>query len=311
MNMICQTTIERPTAISGIGLHTGQRINMTLRPAEAGTGIVFHRKFSEHTVTIEATSANVVDTRMATVIGKADVRISTVEHLLAALAAYGVDNLHIDIDGPEVPIMDGSAAPFASIIEEAGQRRHHQSRKFLAIRKPVSVIDGEKRVSIIPSRFFRITFDIAFQHPCIALQQRSVKVSSSLFRRDLAPARTFGFLKDVEMLKAAGLARGGSLENAIVVDNERILNPEGLRFQDEFVRHKILDAIGDLSLIGYPILGHVRAFKAGHDINHQLVEKLLDTPDSWQLLEFSEADVEQALQMSTQTFASDLAFSKA
>ena len=310
MNMICQTTIARSTAISGIGLHTGQRINMTLRPAEAGTGIVFHRKIGERTVTIEATSANVVDTQMATVIGKGDARVSTVEHLLSALAAYGVDNLHIDIDGPEVPIMDGSAGPFASIIEEAGQRRHHQSRKFLAIRKPVSVIDGEKRVSIIPSRFFRITFDIAFQHPCIALQQRSVKVSSSVFRRDLAPARTFGFLRDVENLKAAGLALGGSLENAIVVDDERILNPEGLRFQDEFVRHKILDAIGDLSLIGYPILGHVRAFKAGHDINHQLVEKLLDTPESWQLLEFSEADVEKALQMAPQAFASDLAFSK-
>jgi len=197
MNMICQTTIARSPAISGIGLHTGQRINMTLRPAEAGTGIVFHRKVGERTVTIEATSANVVDTQMATVIGNGDVRVSTVEHLLSALAAYGVDNLHIAIDGPEVPIMDGSAAPFASIIEEAGQRRHHQSRKFLAIRKPVSVIDGEKRVSIIPSRFFRITFDIAFQHPCIALQPRSVKVSSSVFRRDLAPARTFGFLRDV------------------------------------------------------------------------------------------------------------------
>jgi len=310
MSMICQTTIARSTAIAGIGLHTGQRINMTLRPAEAGVGIVFHRKMDKQTVTIEATSANVVDTRLATVLGKGDVRISTVEHLLSALAAYGIDNLHIDIDGPEVPIMDGSAAPFASIIEEAGQCRHPQSRKFLAIRQPVSVIDGEKRISIIPSRFFRITFDIAFQHPCIALQQRSVKVTSAGFRRDLAPARTFGFLRDVEMLKAAGLARGGSLENAIVVDDERILNPEGLRFQDEFVRHKILDAIGDLSLIGYPILGHVRAFKAGHDVNHQLVQKILDTPESWQILEFREDDLEKSLQMTPQPFATGLAFSK-
>ena len=308
--MICQTTIARPTAISGIGLHTGQRINMTLRPAEAGTGIIFHRSIDGHTVDIAATSANVVDTRMATVLGKGDATVSTVEHLLAALAAYGVDNLHIDIDGPEVPIMDGSAAPFASIIEEAGQRRLAKSRKFLAIRRPVTVIDGEKRVSIIPSRFFRITFDIAFQHPCIALQQRSVKVSAESFRRDLAPARTFGFLKDVEMLKAAGLARGGSLENAIVVDDEKILNPEGLRFQDEFVRHKILDSVGDLSLIGFPILGHVRAFKAGHDVNHQLVEKILDNPECWQLLEFSEDDLEKALQMAPQSFATDLAFSK-
>jgi UDP-3-O-[3-hydroxymyristoyl] N-acetylglucosamine deacetylase len=308
MTMICQTTLAQPTAISGIGLHTGQRINMTLRPAAAGTGIVFHRKLNDQTVSIEATAANVVDTRLATVLGKGNVRISTVEHLLSALAAYGVDNLHIDIDGPEIPIMDGSAAPFASIIEEAGQQRHAQSRKFLAIRQPISIIDGEKRISIIPSRFFRITFDIAFQHPCIALQQRSVKVTSAIFRRELAPARTFGFLRDVETLKAAGLALGGSLENAIVIDDERILNPEGLRFQDEFVRHKILDAIGDFSLIGYPILGHVRAFKAGHDVNHQLVKKILDSPESWQLLEFSEDDLEKALQLSSQPFATDWAF---
>jgi len=310
MIMICQTTIARSTAISGIGLHTGQRINMTLRPADAGVGIVFHRQVGDRKVSIEATSANVVDTRLATVIGQGDARVSTVEHLLASLAAYGVDNLHIDIDGPEVPIMDGSAAPFVSVLEEAGLKRHTVSRKFLAIRKPVSVIDGEKRATIIPSRFFRITFDIAFQHPCIALQQRSVKVTTAGFRKELAPARTFGFLKDVESLKAAGLARGGSLENAIVVDDEKILNPEGLRFHDEFVRHKILDAIGDLSLIGYPILGHVRAFKAGHDINHQLVEKIIDTPDSWQLLEFSEENLKAALQM-TPAFATDLALSKA
>jgi UDP-3-O-[3-hydroxymyristoyl] N-acetylglucosamine deacetylase len=308
--MICQTTIARSTAISGIGLHTGHRINMTLRPADAGVGIVFHRQIGDRKVSIEATSANVVDTRLATVIGKGDARVSTIEHLLAALAAYGVDNLHIDIDGPEVPIMDGSAAPFVSVLEEAGLMRHSASRKFLAIRKPVSVIDGEKRATIIPSRFFRITFDIAFQHPCIALQQRSVKVTTASFRKELAPARTFGFLKDVESLKAAGLARGGSLENAIVVDDEKILNPEGLRFHDEFVRHKILDAIGDLSLIGYPILGHVRAFKAGHEVNHLLVERILDTPDSWQLLEFSEDDVKAALQMAP-AFATDLAFSKA
>ncbi len=307
--MICQTTIARSTAISGIGLHTGQRINMTLRPADAGAGIVFHRQIGDRKVSIEATSANVVDTRLAMVIGKGVARVSTIEHLLAALAAYGVDNLHIDIDGPEVPIMDGSAAPFVSVLEEAGLVRHSVSRKFLAIRKPVSVIDGEKRATIIPSRFFRITFDIAFQHPCIALQQRSVKVTAASFRKELAPARTFGFLKDVESLKAAGLALGGSLENAIVVDDEKILNPEGLRFHDEFVRHKILDAIGDLSLIGYPILGHVRAFKAGHTVNHQLAEKIIATPESWQLLEFSEDDVKAALQMNP-AYATDLALTK-
>ncbi len=309
--MIYQRTIAQHVAISGIGLHSGQRINMTLRSADAGTGIIFHRTDGNQVVSIEARSENVVDTQLATVLGRGNTRISTVEHLLAALAAYGIDNLHIDIDGPEVPIMDGSAAPFASIIEDAGLRNLPKSRKFLAIRKPITVIDGEKRVNIIPSRFFRVTFDIAFEHPCIALQQRSVKVTSETFRRDLSPARTFGFLRDVEQLKAAGLARGGSLENAIVVDDERILNPEGLRFQDEFVRHKILDAVGDLSLLCYPILGHVRAYKAGHDINHQLVEKILATPEAWQLLEFSERDLEEALSAATPAFASELALSEA
>lgn len=309
--MIYQRTIAQQVAISGTGLHSGQRINMTLRPADAGTGIIFHRTDGDQIVSIEARSDNVVDTQLATVLGRGNTRISTVEHLLAALAAYGIDNLHIDIDGPEVPIMDGSAAPFASIIEDAGFRNQSKSRKFLAIRKPITVIDGEKRVNIIPSRFFRVTFDIAFEHPCIALQQRSVKVTPETFRRDLSPARTFGFLRDVEQLKAAGLARGGSLENAIVVDDERILNPEGLRFQDEFVRHKILDAVGDLSLLGYPILGHVRAYKAGHDINHQLVEKILATPEAWQLLEFSERDLQEALNAATPAFASELALSEA
>jgi len=309
--VIYQRTIAQQVAISGTGLHSGQRINMTLRPADAGTGIIFHRTDGNQVVSIEARSENVVDTQLATVLGRGNTRISTVEHLMAALAAYGIDNLHIDIDGPEVPIMDGSAAPFVSIIEDAGLRNLPKSRKFLAIRKPITVIDGEKRVNIIPSRFFRVTFDIAFEHPCIALQQRSVKVTSETFRRDLSPARTFGFLRDVEQLKAAGLARGGSLKNAIVVDDERILNPEGLRFQDEFVRHKILDAVGDLSLLGYPILGHVRAYKAGHDINHQLVEKILATPEAWQLLEFSERDLEEALNAAAPAFASELALSEA
>ena len=308
--MVCQCTIDKTVTISGIGLHSGMSINMTLRPAEAGTGVVFHRLLGTQTVSIPAHSRNVVDTRLATVIGRDDVRISTVEHLLAALSAYGIDNLHIDIDGPEVPVMDGSAAPFASLLESAGLRKLAKSRAYLAIRQPIAVADGEKRVNVIPSRFFRMTCDIAFEHPCIALQQRSVKVTAESFRRELAPARTFGFLRDVERLKAAGLARGGSLDNAIVIDDERILNPEGLRFPDEFVRHKILDAIGDLSLLGYPILGHVRAHKAGHDINHRLVEKILDNPHCWQLIEFSAEHLSEALQAPLPAFATELALSR-
>jgi len=309
--MICQCTLDKTVSISGIGLHTGALINMTLRPAEADTGIVFHHHDGKQVTTIEARSENVVDTRLATVLGRGAVRISTVEHLLAALVAYGVDNLHIDIDGPEVPVMDGSAAPFASLIDSAGRRKLSKSRVYLAIRHPLTVTDGEKRVNIIPSRFYRMTCDIAFEHPCIALQQRSVKVTAESFRRELAPARTFGFLQDVERLKAAGLARGGSLDNAIVIDEQRILNPEGLRFPDEFVRHKILDAIGDLSLVGYPILGHVRAYKAGHELNRQLVQKILDNPHCWQLIEFAEVHLMEALQTPLPAFAPELALSRA
>ena len=308
--MIYQCTIAHPIMISGIGLHSGLRINMTLRPAEAGTGVVFHRTEGERTVSIEAVSANVIDTRLATVLGKGGMSVSTVEHLLAALSAFGIDNLHIDIDGPEVPVMDGSAAPFCDLLRNAGVRSLPRSRKYLAIRKPISLIDGEKRVTLIPSRFFRITFDIAFDHPCISLQQRSIKFSQELFCRDIAPARTFGFLKEVEYLKANGLARGGSLDNAVVIGDDSILNPGGLRFQDEFVRHKILDSIGDFSLVGHPILGHIKAFKAGHDINHQMVEKILATPECWKLVEFSEEDLRSALYTGAPVFSSELALSK-
>lgn len=309
--MICQCTIAHQILISGTGLHSGRRINMALRPAEAGTGIVFHRTEGDQTVSIEAVSANVVDTRLATVLGKRGLTVSTVEHLLAALAAFSIDNLHIDIDGPEVPILDGSAAPFTELLEQAGIRSLPRSRKFLAVRKPMSIIDGEKRLSLIPSRFFRITFDIAFDHPCISLQQRTVKVTRDSFCKDIAGARTFGFLREVEYMKANGLALGGSMENAVVIGEDRVLNPEGLRYSDEFVRHKILDAVGDFSLLGYPILGHIRAFKAGHDINHRMVEKILATPDAWKLVEFSEDSLQEALRSVPPAFTSELAFSKA
>ena len=310
--MIYQRTLAKTVTISGIGLHSGARINMTLRPAETGNGIIFHRIDGQQTVSIPAIAENVVDTRMATVLGRGDVRVSTVEHLLATLSAYGIDNLHVDIDGPEVPILDGSSVPFASLLETAGTRKLSSKRKFLAIRHPLTVTDGDKRINIIPSRFYRMTYDIAFEHPCIPVQQRSIKITADSFRRELAPARTFGFLRDVERLKAAGLARGGSLENAIVIDDERILNPEGLRFPDEFVRHKILDAIGDLSLLGYPILGHVRAYKAGHDINHQLVKKILANPHAWQLLEFNDRNLLDGLQLPLPNFKSpELALSRA
>jgi len=309
--MIFQATIAQPVTMTGIGLHSGTPITMTLRPADAGTGIIFHRSDGERTVSIEAKSCNVVDTKLATVIGKQGLSVSTIEHLMAAITAFGIDNLHIDIDGPEVPIMDGSAAPLVEMIAAAGIHSLPHSRKYLAIRKPITIVDGEKRVSLIPSRFFRISYDIAFDHHCIGQQHRSVKFSPEVFRRDIAPARTFGFLHEVEYLKTNGLARGGSLENAVVIGEDKILNEEGLRFNDEFVRHKILDAVGDFSLLGYPLLGHIKAFKAGHDINHQAVEKVLSSAEHWQLVEFSEADLACALQKAPATYQRELAFFKA
>jgi len=308
--MIYQNTIYEPLTITGIGLHTGREITMHLRPAEAGTGIVFHRREGDRCVSIEATSSNVVDTRLATVLGKNGLSVSTVEHFMAALYTLGIDHLHVDIDGPEIPIMDGSARQFVNLLRDAGRKRLTQPRKFLAIRKPVTLVAGEKRINIIPSRFLRISSDIAFDHPSIGLQRRAIKLSPDLFEREIAPARTFGFLEEVEYLKANGLARGGSLDNAIVIDKDGVMNPEGLRFSDEFVRHKILDTIGDFSLLGYPLLGHIRTYKGGHDINHLMVEKILASPDCWQLVELSETDLRHATPQAAVAGLRELAFSR-
>jgi len=309
--MILQRTLKNSTTISGIGLHSGARINLRLRPAAAKTGIIFHRTDGERTVDIKACADNVVDTRMATVLGHDGLTISTVEHFMAALAACGIDNLHVDIDGPEIPILDGSAAPFIREFQQIGIKTLSASRRFIAIRQPLEIIEGEKRISIIPSRFFRITFDIAFEHPAVSVQQHSMKFTTENFCKEIAPARTFGFLEEVEYLKANGLARGGSLENAVVIDNKGVMNPEGLRFQDEFVRHKILDSFGDFSLLGSPLLGHIRAFKAGHDLNAKMVRKILDNPSHWSSVEFSEQALREAQRVSARAFAVDLAWSKA
>lgn len=309
--MILQRTLNKVTTISGIGLHSGARINLTMRPATANTGIIFHRTDGEQVVDIKACSANVVDTRMATVLGAQGMTVSTIEHFMSALAAFGIDNLHVDIDGPEVPVLDGSAAQFVREIQQAGVRTLDSSRKFVAIRKPLEIIEGEKRISIIPSRFFRISFDIAFDHPAISVQNYSMKFSTETFCKEIASARTFGFLHEVEYLKANGLARGGSLENAVVIDENGVMNPEGLRYQDEFVRHKILDSFGDFSLLGSPLLGHIRAFKAGHDLNAKMVRMIEDNPSHWAYVEFSEQALKEAKRFNSKSFAIDLAWNKA
>ncbi|MCK4690664.1 MAG: UDP-3-O-[3-hydroxymyristoyl] N-acetylglucosamine deacetylase, partial [Desulfuromonadales bacterium] len=201
--------------------------------------------------------------------------------------------------------------PFVREIQQTGTKTLAASRKFIAIRKPLEIIEGEKRISIIPSRFFRITFDIVFEHPSISVQQYSMKFTTENFCKEIAPARTFGFLHEVEYLKANGLARGGSLENAVVIDNEGVMNPEGLRYPDEFVRHKILDAFGDFSMLGYPLLGHIRAFKAGHELNAKMIQTILDNPSHWSFVEFSEQALREAQRSSTRPFAIDLAWNKA
>lgn len=293
--MLHQCTIAAPLHISGTGLHTGNTINMVLLPAKAGSGIIFERREGNSATRIKACAENVVDTRMATVIGTNGVRVSTIEHLMAALVACHIDNLLIQIDGPEVPIMDGSATPFINRIHSVGVTRLEQSRKLISITRPIHLQEGEKRISIIPSRFFRISFELDFNHPCIKRQSRSVKVSPQTFCQDIASARTFGFYEEVEYLKSQGLAKGGSLDNAVVIGKDRILNPEGLRFADEFVRHKILDTIGDFSLLGHSILGHIKSHKAGHDMNHKMVEKIQATPDAWRYIEFNKEAIQEGV----------------
>ncbi|PLY06129.1 MAG: UDP-3-O-[3-hydroxymyristoyl] N-acetylglucosamine deacetylase [Desulfuromonas sp.] len=309
--MILQRTLDKVVTISGIGLHSGSRINLTMRPAAANTGIIFHRTDGDVIVDIKACSENVVDTRMATVIGRQGVHVSTIEHLMAALAAFGIDNLHIYIDGPEVPVLDGSAAQFVNELQQAGIRSLDCSRKFIAIRKPLEIMEGEKRINIIPSRFCRITFDIAFDHPAISVQNYSMKLTTENFCKEISRARTFGFLHEVEYLKANGLARGGSLENAVVIDDKGVMNPEGLRYSDEFVRHKILDAVGDFSLLGAPLLGHIRSFKAGHDLNAKMVRKIEENPTHWTYIEFSEQALKEAQRVGSKSFVIDLVWNRA
>lgn len=278
-----QHTLKESVTFVGVGLHSGRPVRVCVRPAAENTGVVFHRLTQGGAVSIPAAHDRVVDTRLATVLGEGNVRISTVEHLLGALAACQIDNVNIDIDGDEVPIMDGSADEFMRAFRKTGLVTQTAQRQYLVIKRAITINDGQRRISLTPSDRFRVTFTISFDHPEIKTQSRSFNIDRDSFEVDIAPARTFGFLRDVEKLKEAGLAMGGSLENAIVVDDKKILNPEGLRFNDEFVRHKVLDIVGDLSLAGRPIIGHVIASRSGHDLNNKLLQKLFKAPDAWRV----------------------------
>jgi len=286
-----QRTLKRPIALDGVGLHSGAPVKLRLWPAREDHGIVFTRVDLASKPSLPARCEFVVDTAMATTLGRGQVKIATVEHLLAALAGLGIDNVRIEVDGPEVPIMDGSAEPFAAAVLEAGIRVQDAPKSMLVIRKPVSVRDGDKRAMLAPSKRFQIDCTIDFEHPLIADQRLRIAFSDHTFAKEVAKARTFGFLRDVEKLKSLGLARGGSLDNAIVVDEFSILNPEGLRYPDEFVRHKLLDALGDVSLLGAPVVGHLSVFKSGHALNHALVKKVLSDPSNYELVRARARDV--------------------
>lgn len=283
-----QRTISKPIHCTGIGLHSGKVIDLWFRQAPPDHGIRFVRTDDFQDIEISARVENVVETTLATTLGCKKARIGTVEHLLAACSGMGIDNLLVEVSGPEIPILDGSAAPFVFLLKEAGVHIQKTMKRFLVIRKPITVRGGGKWVSIKPSDCFRISYRIDFDHPLMFDQSLEMVFSSGEFQKNIARARTFGFLNDVEALKARGLAQGGSLDNAIVVDNFRVLNSDGLRFEDEFVRHKILDVMGDLALFGMPVIGQLTAYRSGHELNNRLIRKVLDNREAYQVIVPSE-----------------------
>ncbi|MRI59197.1 MAG: UDP-3-O-[3-hydroxymyristoyl] N-acetylglucosamine deacetylase [Epsilonproteobacteria bacterium] len=278
-----QRTIKKSVELVGIGLHKGVPVKMRLEPAGADEGIVFYRR--DRNVYIPLSPQNVIDTKMATVIGDGGVSISTIEHLMSAVYSYGIDNLLIVLDNDEVPIMDGSAIAYCMLLDEAGIKELPAPKRALRIKEEVEVKDGAKYVRLSPAQGFILDFTIDFSHPVIGYEQMRFEFGIQEYLEQIAKARTFGFLHEVQYLRSIGLAKGGSLENAIVLDEKRVLNPEGLRYKDEFVRHKILDAIGDLSLLGMPVMGEYRAFAGSHHLNHLLTKALLARPEAFEVVE--------------------------
>jgi UDP-3-O-[3-hydroxymyristoyl] N-acetylglucosamine deacetylase len=297
--MLRQRTLKTATRTTGVGLHTGARVDLGLRPAAPDTGIVFHRTDLPQPVTIPARATNVGDTRLSSTLKQDTASISTVEHLMSALAGLGIDNLHVDVAGPEIPIMDGSAGPFVFLLQSAGIVEQNAPKRYLRIKSTVEVTDGDKWARFEPFDGFRLDFTIDFPHPVFGSENRHVVVdfAHDSYVKEVARARTFGFMQDVEAMRAAGLALGGSLQNAIVLDETRVLNSEGLRYDNEFVKHKVLDAIGDLYLLGHPLIGQYTAFKSGHALNNALARALLARPDAFELATFArDAEVPMAFQ---------------
>ena len=290
--MIRQRTLKNVIRATGVGLHTGEKVYLTLRPAAPDTGIVFRRVDLPEPVDIPAKAEYVGDTQLSTTLVKDGVRISTVEHLLSAFAGLGIDNAYVDVSAPEVPIMDGSAGPFVFLIQSAGVEEQNAAKRFIRIRRGVEVREGDKVARFQPFDGFKVSFGIDFDHPMFRDETKSATIdfSSTSFVREVSRARTFGFLRDIEMLRERNLALGGSMDNAIVVDDYRVLNEDGLRYEDEFVKHKILDAIGDLYLLGHSLIGSFSGYKSGHGLNNRLLKTLISQPDAWEEVTFKSGD---------------------
>jgi UDP-3-O-[3-hydroxymyristoyl] N-acetylglucosamine deacetylase len=300
--VIKQRTIKNIIRATGVGLHTGEKVYLTLRPAAPNTGVVFRRIDLAEPVDIKADPYQVGDTRLSSCLERAGVRVSTVEHLMSALAGLGIDNLYVDLSAAEVPIMDGSAGPFVFLLQSAGVEEQPVAKKFIRILKPLGVTDKDKFARFEPHNGFRIEFSIDFDHPVFDNSARSVCVdfATTSYVREVSRARTFGFMHEVEWMRDQGLALGGSLDNAIVLDEYRVLNNDGLRYHDEFVKHKVLDAIGDLYLLGHPVIGEFVAHKSGHALNNRLLRHLLENKAAWEYVSFDRSEDAPAFVASSQ-----------
>ena len=289
--MIRQRTLKHSVSAKGVGLHNGEQVRLILRPAPPDTGILFRRIDLDPVVSVPARIANVGDTRLSTTLVQGEVRVATVEHLLSAFAGLGIDNAIVDLSAAEVPIMDGSAAPFVFLIQSAGIQEQSRPKQFLRILDTVEVRDGDKWARFVPHEGFRVGFTIDFSHPMFRGSQRQVDIdfARASYVREVSRARTFGFMRDIEKLRENQLALGGSLANAVVLDDYRVVNEDGLRYRDEFVKHKVLDAVGDLYLLGYSLIGAFEGFKSGHALNNRLLCELLATPGAWEIARFDDA----------------------
>ena len=290
--MVKQRTLKNPVQATGVGLHTGERVDLTLRPASANSGIVFRRVDLDPVVEIRAEAHTVHDTRLSTCMEANGVRVATIEHLMSAFAGFGVDNAYVDLSSAEVPIMDGSAGTFIFLLQSAGITEQSVAKKFIRIKKTVEVKDGDKWVRFEPFNGYKLNFTINFAHPVFATSKQDVTVDlgEHSYIKEVSRARTFGFMHDVEAMRAQGLALGGNLDNAIVMDEYRVINPDGLRFEDEFVKHKVLDAIGDLYLLGHPLIGAFSGYKSGHALNNALLRALLADEQAWEFVTFGKAE---------------------